>query len=66
MSELSPVVLREKAHEAALRNAVGLWADATTAPTSLRRSELIHDKQVAARSFFAFAAKHPSDVTPAT
>lgn len=64
MSELLPVVLREKAHEVALRNAVSLWADTTTAPTSLRRSELIHDKQAAARSFFAFVSKHPAEVTP--
>ena len=64
MSELTPVVLRGEAHEAALRNAVGLWADATTAPSSLRRREPIHDKQSAARLFFAFAAKHPSDITP--
>lgn len=33
-------------------------------PTSLRRRELIHDKQAAARSFFAFIGKHPSDTTP--
>lgn len=37
--------------DVALRNAVALWADTITAPTSLRRQELIHDKQEAARGF---------------
>jgi integrase len=64
MNETSAIALRDKSYEAALRNAVGLWADTTTAPTSLRRHELIHDKEAAARSFFAFINKHPSDVTP--
>ena len=50
--------------DVALRNAVALWADTSTAATSLRRRELIHDKQAAALSFFAFINKHPSDVTP--
>lgn len=48
----------------ALRNAIALWADATTAPTSLRRDELAHDKREAAHSFFSFTGKHPSEVTP--
>lgn len=64
MPELSPVVHRENAHESALRNAVGLWAEATTSPTSLRRNELAHDKRVGASDFFSFAGKHPSEVTP--
>jgi integrase len=64
MNELSDIALREKAYEAALRNAVGLWAEATTAPTSLRRDELAHDKREAANSFFSYVGKHPSEVTP--
>jgi len=50
--------------DVALRNAVALWADTTTAVISLRRHELIHDKQEAARAFFSFINKHPADVTP--
>jgi integrase/recombinase XerC len=64
MSESLAITLRENAYEAALRNAVALWADATTASTSLRRDELAHDKREAANSFFTFAGKHPSLVTP--
>jgi integrase len=41
-----------------------LWAEATTASTSLRRDELAHDKREAANSFFSFVGKHPSEVTP--
>jgi integrase len=41
-----------------------LWADATTAPISLCRDELAHDKREAANSFFSFMGKHPSEVTP--
>jgi hypothetical protein len=64
MSESLAIALRENAHEAALRNAVALWADATTAPTSLRRDELAHDKREATNSFFSFTNKYPSEVTP--
>lgn len=64
MSEPTAIALRDKAYEAALRNTVALWAEATTAPTSLRRDELAHDKREAANSFFSFVGKHPSEVTP--
>lgn len=65
MSEQTSLIIRNKERDdVALLNAVALWADTTTASTSLRRHELIHDKQVAARSFFSFIDKHPSDVSP--
>ena len=64
MSELTGIALRGAAYEAALRNAVALWAEATTASTSLRRNELAHDKREAANSFFSFVGKYPSEVTP--
>jgi site-specific recombinase XerD len=64
MSEPTAIALRGKAYEAALRNAVALWAEATTAPTSLRRDELAHDKREATNSFFSFMGKHPSEITP--
>lgn len=64
MSEPTTIALRGKAYEAALRNAVALWAEATTSPTSLRRDELAHDKREAANSFFSFIGKHPSEITP--
>lgn len=64
MSEPTAIAIRGNAYEAALRNAVALWAEATTAPTSLRRDELEHDKREAANSFFSFMGKHPSEITP--
>lgn len=65
MSEQTALTLRESPRaDVALNNAVALWADTTTAPTSLRRRDLIHDKQAAARAFFAFVGKRPSEVTP--
>lgn len=48
----------------ALRAAVGLWAEATTAVTTQRRKEVLHDKEMAVRSFFDFTGRHPADATP--
>jgi integrase len=50
--------------EAALRNAVGLWAEQNTRPETLVRAEKLKDKVSAVTSFFDFASKHPGDVTP--
>jgi site-specific recombinase XerD len=51
--------------EIALRNALDLWADATTHSTSHRREELMHDKRVAVIGFFSFVRKHPAAVKSA-
>jgi integrase/recombinase XerD len=51
--------------EAALRNAVQLWAEQNTRPETLARVEKLRDKVTAVTSFFDFAGKHPGDVTPA-
>lgn len=51
--------------EVALRNALDLWADATTQSTSRRPEELRHDKKVAVINFFSFVRKHPAGVKPA-
>src|ERR1700760_3562364 len=48
----------------ALMTATGLWAEATTAATTQRRAEVIHDKVAAVRDFFDFTGKMPADVTP--
>jgi integrase/recombinase XerD len=48
----------------ALRAATDLWADATTAATTLRRAEVMHDKLTAVRDFFDFTGKNPADATP--
>lgn len=49
----------------ALRNAVSLWADATTDAASTRRADLLRDKTKAILSFFGLVAKHPAAVLPA-
>ena len=49
----------------ALRNAVALWADATTDAGSVRRSDLLRDKTRAVVAFFGFISKHPAEVLPA-
>ncbi len=48
----------------ALRNAVRLWADASTVPDSARREDLLRDKMHAVTAFFIYAKKHPGEVTP--
>jgi integrase len=48
----------------ALKTAANLWAEATTAATTQRRGEVMHDKVAAVRSFFDFIGKNPADITP--
>jgi integrase len=50
--------------EAALRNAVGLWAEQNTRPETLARVEKLKDKVTAVTSFFDFSGRHPGEVTP--
>jgi integrase len=57
----SPVKADQKL---ALRTAADLWAEATTAATTQRRGEVMHDKVAAVRGFFAFTGKAPADATP--
>src|SRR5659263_69761 len=53
-----------KGNGLALRNAVAMWADATTDASSSRRHDLLRDKTAAVSGFFSFAQKYPTDVTP--
>lgn len=53
----------EAERRTAIRNAVELWAGATTYE-GMRRDDLVRDKQRAAISFFDFITKHPADVVP--
>jgi integrase len=48
----------------ALKNAVSLWADATTDAASVRRSDLLRDKTRAVIAFFDLTGKHPAAVLP--
>jgi integrase/recombinase XerD len=60
----SLVCLRQ-ADDVALRNAILLWADATTDAGSDRYSDLRRDKTQAIVSFFNSIAMHPAEVLPA-
>jgi integrase len=48
----------------ALRNAVSLWADATTDAASARRTDLLRNKTKAVVAFFDLTGKHPAAVLP--
>jgi integrase len=48
----------------ALKNAITLWADATTDGRSARRADLLRDKMRAVVAFFDLVGKHPAAVVP--
>lgn len=50
--------------EAALRAAVQFWAEGSTRAETFERSSKLRDKIQVVRGFFAFAGKHPGEVTP--
>lgn len=66
MSELAETALIpiERATQAALRHALRLWAEASTAPSTERREEIQSYKQRVVASFFSFANKHPGEISP--
>jgi site-specific recombinase XerD len=51
-------------HQAALQNAVALWAEQNTRTETLARAEKLKDKISTVTSFFDFAGKHHGDVSP--
>jgi integrase/recombinase XerC len=57
------IIKAEAERRAAIRNAVELWAGATTSE-GIRRNDLVRDKRQAVISFFEFINKHPADVAP--
>jgi integrase/recombinase XerC len=52
------------AYQAAMRNALRLWAEAVTSASTQRRDELLLYKQKVVNAFFAFIGKHPAEVSP--
>lgn len=58
------ITLPKQGYDLALQTAASLWAEATTAVTTQRRKEVLHDKELAVRSFFEFTGKHPADTAP--
>jgi hypothetical protein len=49
--------------QAALRHALRLWAEASTAPSTERREEIQGYKQKVVSSFFSFVGKRPGEVS---
>ena len=62
--ESQTLVLTPSETEKALANAIALWASGTTRPETWDREEKLQDKIAVVRRFFAFAGKHPGEVTP--
>lgn len=58
------LVPAEQGIDLALRNAIQLWADATTDGASACRADLLRSKRKIVASFFAKTGKHPAEVTP--
>lgn len=61
-SEIAHVSHRENA-AVALRHALRLWAESSTAPSTERREELQGYKQRVVSSFFSFAGKSPTEIS---
>jgi integrase len=57
------LIKAEAERRTAIRNAVELWAGATSYE-GVRRDDLVRDKQKAVIAFFDFVNKHPTDVAP--
>src|SRR5215213_1275157 len=62
-SEENSLILAKTEYQAAIRNAVELWACATTSEGP-RRNDLIRDKRQVVIAFFDFIKKHPIEVIP--
>lgn len=60
----SSLIPANEAHAVALTNALRLWSEAVTAPSTERRDELLGYKRKAVEAFFDFAGRPPTDVSP--
>ena len=58
------VSVQSQAGALALQNAIRLWADATTDPTTFCRDDLLKSKYGAVSAFFAHTGKNPAEVNP--
>lgn len=64
MESENGLIIPSEAYVPALRNAISLWADATTDGGSERRLNLLHDKTQAVLAFFEQVGKHPGAINP--
>lgn len=62
--QVGNLILAGPGPDLALRNAVRLWADATTDATSVCRADLLRSKYQIVCSFFEGLGKHSAEVTP--
>ena len=58
------LILAGAAYEAALQNALRLWAESVTSASTHRRDEILQYKQKVVDTFFAFINKHPAEISP--
>lgn len=61
---VTSLIPADYARAVALTNALRLWSEAVTAPSTERRDELLGYKRKAVEAFFAFAGKPPADISP--
>lgn len=64
LSESALVPTRTDGARLALQQVFYLWASATTSADTVRREDLLRDKQRAVTDFFAFTRKAPGEVSP--
>jgi integrase len=64
MSEDDSQALVQTSSEVAIPNAISLWAESTTRAETFERHFKLQDKVQAVTRFFAFADKHPGEITP--
>lgn len=64
MTENPSQALVATSTEEPIRRAIGFWAEATTRSETFDRSFKLQDKVQAVAKFFAFAGKHPDEITP--
>jgi hypothetical protein len=62
MPPVTALASPEDSYQLALRSAIELWSDSTTAETSLRRADLNGDKRTAIKAFFSQIQKLPFDL----
>jgi integrase len=64
MSENDSQGLIQTGSEAAVRVAISFWAESSTCVETFERQSKLRDKIQAVARFFAFAEKHPGEITP--
>jgi integrase/recombinase XerD len=64
MTENLPEALVKADPEAAIHTAIEFWAESSTRVETFERASKLRDKTQVVKGFFAFAGKHPGEVTP--